>query len=165
MTTAVQPQYAPAPPPKKSHTLRNILIGVLVLFFLLVGGCMAIVGMAANEVDKSIKKGESEAGGTENPIAITVGKPFEVRGLNYQDGWGLKNAFGSMEVTKLRVENNRKDSDAALVEIKVWKGKEVVAMADCSTNMLQPGTVAKLDCISTDKLPRKYSKVTINDSF
>jgi hypothetical protein len=157
--------YYQGPPPKKKHTLRNVLLVLMVGGILLVGGCVALLGGAANEVDKAIKEGENESGGTNNPVRIRPGQAFEVRGFKYKAGWGLENEFGSMGVTKLRVENTRDKRDSALVEIKVWNGKEVVALADCSTEPIAPGTVTRLTCSSTDKLPKKYSKVTINDSF
>ena len=47
-----QQPYQPAPvqPPKKSHTFRNVVLGVLVGGFLLIGGCVALVGYGASEV-------------------------------------------------------------------------------------------------------------------
>lgn len=39
-------------PPKKSHLVRNILIGVIVFFILMCGGCFALVGVGANEAAK-----------------------------------------------------------------------------------------------------------------
>lgn len=153
-------------PPKKKHTARNIFIVIGVALVLLVGGCVALLGSAANEVDKSIKRGETEVGGTNNPLEIKPGKAFEVRGFAYKAGWKLGNdELGDMAVTGLRVTNGRKDRDSALVEIKVWKGDEVVALADCTTEPILPKTTTKLSCSSSDKLPAKYTRVTISDSF
>lgn len=56
-----QPYGHPMPPPKKSNTLRNVLIGVVVFFILTCGGCLAIVGVGANEVAKEADKAASEA--------------------------------------------------------------------------------------------------------
>lgn len=160
-----QGYYQQGPPPKKSHTLRNVLLVILALFVLGVGGCLAVVGTAANSVDKAITKGENEAGGTNKPVTIKPGQAFDVRGFKYKAGWGLRNDFGSMDVTKLRVENTRAKRDSALVEIKVWQGQEIIARADCTTEPIMPKTVTKVTCISSDKLPAKYTRVTINDSF
>lgn len=55
-------------PQKKSHTGRNILIVVLVVAGVMVlgiGGCVALIGGAANEADKAIDK-------EQNRNAITV---------------------------------------------------------------------------------------------
>ena len=156
-------QYVPQ---KKKHTVRNVFIVIGVLMVLLVGGCIALLGSAANEVDKSIKRGETEVGGTNNPLTIKPGKAFEVRGFAYKAGWKLGNDdLGSMAITGLKVTNGRDDRDSALVEIKVWKGDEVVALADCTTEPILPKTTTKLNCISADKVPEKYTRVTISDSF
>lgn len=46
---------APAQPPKKKHTGRNVFIVLSVLTVLGIGGCMAVVGAVGNEVDKQSK--------------------------------------------------------------------------------------------------------------
>ena len=73
-------------------------------------------------------------------------------------------AFG-LDITNLKVTNNRDDKDSAIVEIKFWKGSEVLASADCTTSPIAPGTTARVTCISGDKLPKSYEKITINDTF
>lgn len=157
-----------AQPPKKKHTARNILIAFAVLFVVFVGGCVAIVGMVGNEVSDAIDESEKkdrEPGGPENPMDIVEGKAFEVSGFNYQPGWSIKsNEFG-WDIAKLRVENNRKDKDSALVEIKLWKGKEVLALADCTSEPIAPGTITRLSCLTADEFPEGYDRITINDTF
>lgn len=154
------------PPPKKKHTLRNVLIVVAVVLVLMVGGCVALVGTAANEVSKSIATQDAEVGGTSNPLTIKKGKAFEVRGFQYAAGWTLKNdVLDDVDVSGLKVTNKRGKRDAAIVEIKIWKGTEVVALADCTTEEILPNTTTKMNCSSADQLPKKYTKITINDSF
>lgn len=158
--------YQPGPPPKKKHTLRNVLLILVLLFVLVVGGCLALVGTAANEIDKAIKEGENEAGGRANPVKIVPGEAFEVRGFDYSRGWTIgKDMLGDVEIKKLKVTNNRDDRDSALVEIKLWRGTEVLATSDCSTEPIEVGTTVSLSCFSADKMPAKYDKITINDSF
>ena len=164
------PGYHPQPgygyPPPKKHTLRNVLIAGAVILVLLPAGCLAVVGVAANEVSESIEQGDTEAGAPGNPVEIAPGEAFEVRGFNYLAGWQLsKDQLDLMEVTGLRVTNNRDSRDSALVEIKVWQGSEVVALANCTTEPIAPSTTTRLSCLSTDKLPNSYDKITINDSF
>jgi hypothetical protein len=162
---APNPQV-PQPQPKKKHTVRNVLLTVVVLFVLFVGGCMALIGKAANDVANDIEKNDSKAGGSKNPMTIVAGKPFEVDGFKYAKGWTVgKDVLGDLEIKGLKVTNNRKDADSALVEIKFWKGSEVLALADCTTESIAVGTTTKLDCSSTDKLPAQYDKITINDTF
>ena len=50
-TNGPQPQFQPAPP--KKHTVRNVVIGVVVGGFLLIGGCTALIGGALSSVDTS----------------------------------------------------------------------------------------------------------------
>lgn len=167
MTTQTQPYGQPQPPaPKKSHTVRNVLLALVLLFVLFVGGCLALVGTAANQVSKSIEKSDNALGGPKNPMTITVGKAFEVQGFKYAAGWTVSKDFaGDVNVKGLKVTNGRDHQDSALVEIKFWKGSEVLALADCTTEPVAPKTTTSLSCISGDRLPKKYDKVTINDSF
>lgn len=164
-------QAAPvaAPPPKKSHTFRNVMLGFIAALVLLVGGCMALIGSAANEVDKSIKAEEAkdaEPGGPDNPLTIEPGKKFSVLGFDYAAGWKVgTDEIGDAEVTGLKVTNNRDEKDGAIVEIKFMKGNEVVALVDCTTEQIAVGQTTSVDCLSADELPEDYDRITINDTF
>lgn len=162
-----QPVYPTQPaPPKKKHTLRNVLIAIIVIILLMIAGCMALIGGVANEVDKAIKENDNRAGGTNNPLTIREGEPFEVDGFNYAGGWTVGKEFGGFVAVKgLKVTNNREDRDSALVEIKFWRGSEVLALTDCTTEPIAPKTTVTVTCSSSDKLPSNYSKITINDTF
>jgi hypothetical protein len=156
-------------PGKKSHTLRNVLLVILGLIVLSFVGCVAILGSAVNEADKAIKNAEAkdeEPGGPENPLTINEGKAFEVSGFNYSDGWKVvDDGIGDVGIKGLKVTNNRDTKDGAIVEIKFLRGNEVVALADCSTEQIPVGQTTTLDCTSGDNLPKKYDKITINDTF
>jgi len=161
MSTSVAPTK-----PKKKHTVRNVLLGIVLLSVLFVGGCIALIGGVASEVDKAIDADANKAGGTDNPMKIEPGEAFEVDGFKYASGWSLKrDAVGDAEVAGLKVTNERDDRDSALVEIKLWRGSEVVALIDCTTEPIQAGTTVTLGCFSADDMPKKYDKVTINDAF
>lgn len=67
--------YAPQPQPTKSHTLRNVLLIVVLLLVLFVGGCIALIGGAVNEVDKAIDEAEKS----------------ETKNDNAEDGSSFKN--------------------------------------------------------------------------
>ena len=159
--------YAPAPEkPKKQRTVLKVVLGILIASFLLIGGCVALIGGAANEADKSIKRDEQKAGGTKNPMTITPGQAFEVDGFKYAAGWSVgKDSLGDVAIKGLKVTNTRSDRDSALVEIKFVKGTEVLALADCTTEPINEGTTVTLSCTSADKVPDGYDKITINDSF
>jgi hypothetical protein len=154
------------PQPKKKHTVRNVILAVLALGILGMAGCMALVVGGANEVANSIEEDANKPGGTDNPLAITEGKAFEVDGFTYKSGWSIgEDAFGDLAIKGLKVTNNRDDKDSALVEIKLWKGTEVRALSDCTTEPIAVGTTVTLSCVSADKMPHGYDKVTINDTF
>lgn len=153
---------------KNSHTIRNVLLVILALLVLTVGGCLALLGGAVNEADKAIKNAEAkdeEPGGPENPLTINEGKAFEVSGFNYKAGWKVVDDFGTVGINRLRVTNNRDTKDGAIVEIKFLVGDEVVALVDCTTEQIPVGQTTKVDCGSGDELPKKYDKITINDTF
>lgn len=161
-----QGTWAPAKPPKKKHTVRNVILVILALCILGFAGCMAMVVGGANEVSKSIEKNANKVGGDSNPMAITAGKAFEVDGFKYAAGWKVgKDALGDVTVTGLKVTNNRATKDSALVEIKFWKGTEVLALTDCTTEPIGPKTTVTLSCTGTDPMPKGYDKITINDTF
>lgn len=158
-------QYTP-PPAKKSHTVRNVLLGVTLLLVLVIGGCLALIGGVANEVDKAIKEDANKDGGTDNPMPIKEGEAFEVDGFKYAAGWSAnKDGLGDVEIKGLKVTNERDSKDSAFVEIKFWKGTEVLALVDCSTQPIATGTTVTLNCFSGDDMPKAYDKVTINDSY
>ena len=154
------------PKPKKNHTLRNVLLGVIIGLVLIVGGCVALIGGAANKISDDIKEDAQKAGGTDNPLTIVPGQAFGVDGFNYADGWSIQaGPLGDIDVTGLRVTNNRDARDSALVEIKVWTGNEVLGLANCTTEPINTGTTVTLNCFSGDDFPASYDKITINDSF
>jgi hypothetical protein len=164
-------QSAPtaAVPRKKSHTVRNILLGVIAVGVLFIGGCLALVGGAANEIGNSIdeaEKADSEPGGPDNPLTITEGEAFSVSGFDYAKGWKVgDDGLGSPTIDGLKVTNNRDDKDSALIEIKFMKGTEVLALVDCTTEPITVGQTTSLDCFSADEVPDDYDELTINDSF
>src|SRR5689334_5319305 len=79
-----------APKPKKKHTVRNVIIAIIVVVLLLMAGCMALIAGAANEVDKAINKHENQKGGSSNPITVKEGQAFTIGKIDYLGGWSLK---------------------------------------------------------------------------
>ena len=125
-----------------------------------------MVAGAGNEVAKSIDANANKPGGDANPLTITPGKAFEVDGFTYAKGWKVSNsALDTVEITGLKVTNNRPDQDSALVDIKFWKGTEVLTDVMCTSDPIAVGTTVTLSCVGTDPLPKGYDKVTINDTF
>lgn len=164
-----QPGPAATAPVKKKHTGRNVLLILVAAFVLFVGGCLALVGGAANEVSKSIDEAEAkdqEPGGPDNPLTIVEGEAFAVSGFSYLAGWTVDaGEFGGFDIKKLKVTNNRDDKDGALVEIKFMNGAEVLALANCTTEQIPVGQTTTVSCLSGDDLPKTYDRITINDTF
>ncbi len=44
-----QGYHHPAPPPNKKHTVRNVFLGIILAFVVLIGGCTAITGSAVED--------------------------------------------------------------------------------------------------------------------
>ena len=158
--------WMPTKPPKKNRTFLKVFLALCAFGLISVIGLLALVGAGANGVAKSIDQNANKAGGDSNPMVITEGKAFEVDGFNYSKGWSLgEDVLGDLTIKGLKVTNNRDNIDSALVEVKVWKGTEVLALADCTTEPIGVGTTVTPSCVSTDALPRNFTKITINDTF
>jgi hypothetical protein len=162
--------YQQQPPPqKKSHTLRNVLLVLLALSILFIGGCLALVGTAVNEVDKEIKRSQAEdtlPGGPDNPLEITPGESFEVYGFKYQAGWELReDVIGDAEIVGLKFKNERDEADSLFADVRITKGNELVAEITCTSDEAEIGQIVTVTCISTDDMPADYDKITIQDTF
>ncbi len=126
-----QPQPYGAQPVKQSHTARNILIVFGVLFLVFVGGCFAVLAVVGNKVNDAVN--DDSEGGPNNPLTITEGKAFEVRGFEYADGWSIvgEPVSQTWHIDDLKLTNHRGKADRLLVEIKLLDGNEVLATAAC----------------------------------
>jgi hypothetical protein len=164
-----QPQPYATQPVQKSHTARNILIVLAVLFFVFVGGCIAVVAVVGNKVNDAVN--DDTVGGPNNPLTITEGEAFEVNGFDYADGWTITNepVSGTWHIDGLKVTNHRGKADRLLVEIKVLNAGEVLATSTCTAgegiDKIAEDTTVTVDCVSGDALPETYDKITIQDAF
>ncbi|MDT0214718.1 hypothetical protein Q9R29_12565 [Rothia sp. ARF10] len=187
-----QPAYPPAPPVKQQNWFmrHKIVTGVLGLVVLgTVAGALgggedtpdsttttpttasspaagaASSAPAAPAAPAAPKVDPDDVGNEANPVTIVEGKAFDIRKFAYAAGWKItSNDFG-MEVENLKVTNNRDDRDGAIVEIKFMKGSEVLASVDCTSDQILPGQTVTLSCLSGDKKPQGYDRITINDMF
>lgn len=154
------------PKAKKKHTVRNVVLVLLALAVLFIGGCMALVGGAANEISKSIDEHENQKGGSNNPITLTVGEGFSIGDTEYAAGWKVKNNVLDMaDIQGLSVTNNGDDSDYPSVDFRFWNGKTMLAEVTCGLLEEVPaGTTQKLDCSGDEPVPAKYEKLTVQNS-
>ena len=185
-----QPAYPPAPPVKQPNWFlrHKILTGLLGLVVLgLIAGALGGGGdtpttatsepttaaspaaggasSAPAAAPAAPKVDPDDVGNEANPVTIVEGKAFDIRKFAYAAGWKItSNDFG-MEVENLKVTNNRDDRDGAIVEIKFMKGSEVLASIDCTSDQIIPGQTVTLSCLSGDKKPKGYDRITINDMF
>lgn len=162
--------WAPNPnfkTPKKSHTLRNVILVILALGILFIGGCLALIGGAANEVSKAIDEKDNQKGGSNNPITVQVGEAFTIGDTAYAKGWKVGNdVLDSAEVKGLKVTNNSDDADYPSVEFRFWDGTTMLAEVSCGLLEEVPaGTTQLLDCSGDEPLPAKYEKLTVQNSM
>jgi hypothetical protein len=156
--------YYPVEPPKQSHTARNVLIIIGVLFLLFVGGCVAVGALLVDKANDVVN--DDTVGGPNNPLTIEPGEGFEVDGFEYADGWSIgPDTNGLVAVQGLKLTNNRGKADRANVDIKVLLDNEVLATANCyhGVDKISEGTTVTLECTSSDAMPDDYDEVTIND--
>ncbi len=171
------------PPPKKDGALKWVLITIGVVLVLGVGSCVAFVATVGREVNKAIDSATSlptslgdggdttdpdnsdQSGDRNNPVEITEGTSFDIRGFTYSDGWEITSTPIGMSIDNLEVTNNRDNQDSALVDIRFWKGSEVLASLNCASEPIDPGTTATVTCISGDEEPGDYDRITIQDMF
>ncbi len=162
-----QGHYQQGPPPKKSHTLRNVLLVLLLLVLLAIGGCFALVGGVANEVDKSMKQERAN----DKPTDVREGQAFSHDGYKVASGWKLANQFGTATIRGLKVTNVKNDEmtgnggRTALLTFRLYKGSNNLAEITCTGKELQEGESSKMDCGSGDKMPKKFDAIRVADAF
>lgn len=154
--------YPPAPPPKKKHTVRNVLLILVLLAILIVGGCLALLVGSLNEVDKAINEEEKN----DQPTAVREGSAFSHDDFEAEAGWKVTREFGSATIEGLRVTNTRDEARTALLTFRFYKGNENLAEVECSSNQIQAGEISKLSCVSFDDgFPSGYTEIRVSDMW
>lgn len=157
-----QMPYPPQPPKKSRKTLWIVLGVIFGVMILGCGGCLAIVGVGANEVDKAIREEEAN----DAPHEIEVGQEFEHDDYTANAGWKITNdGLDDFTIEGLKVTNNAEDARSAFLTITLYKGNEVIGSIDCSSNELQSGDAGALDCTSTDDFTEDYDTAKVADAF
>ncbi|RNL64379.1 hypothetical protein EFK50_07595 [Nocardioides marmoriginsengisoli] len=96
------------PQPKKKHTVRNVLLIMIVVFVAGIAGCLALIGGAANEIDKAIKEDDARAAQD-----VTLG------------ACPVKAEFGS-HAARLTITNSNKAAQTYTGTVYLNKGGEQV---------------------------------------
>jgi hypothetical protein len=163
---------APTPPwtpPKKSNTLRNIVLSCAVLVILMVAGCAVFITVAVKEVGDQVDKQIARAGGDGSQGKATTvdpGAAFRLDGLPYKAGWRLaENDVGMLEVRRLRFENTRTGETTVVLRFEVLRSGDVVATMHCTSGQVPTGRVGKLTCLGADPRPEQYDAVRVTDLF
>lgn len=169
---AQQPVYYQQPPQKKSHVLRWVLLTIVLLFVLLVGGCFALLGVAGNEVSKSIDKSIASEAANDKPAVVAEGAAFEHDGYSISKGWSVGAAqYGGVTIKDITVtladdQGVTGGGRSALLTFRLYDGTAVASEITCSSNEMQEGETSKMDCYSSDsgKVPT-YDTIKVADAF
>ena len=159
----------PGPPPKQSHTLRNvllILLGVLLLFFV---GCSVLVGTVINKADKAVKTEVSRHA----PTTVEPGQEFTHDGFRVTGGWKLDKVPGAglATISDLQVTNEAngafadQDGRSAVLTFRLYFENTVVAEVNCNGRQIQEGESSAMQCFSSDRLPPNYNRIKVTDIF
>lgn len=139
-------------PPQKNHTLRNVLLTLLLLMVLFVGGCFAMLGLAVDSVDKAI----NDATKNDKPTTVIEGKRFDHDGFSVASGWKVvPEQFGGatikgMTVTLKDDQDTSGGGRSAAFTFRLYKKTLVVTEIECSSNEMQEGESSNMDCFSLD---------------
>lgn len=114
-TDRTAPAGAPAvAPAKKKHTVRNVILGLVLLFILGVVGCTALLGGAAKKASDDIDKSKQQAAKEvvlDNCRTTSIGKEASGTVTNGSS----KRSNYAIEVSFVDKDGNQVDSSAALV--------------------------------------------------
>lgn len=64
-----------------------------------------------------------------------------------------------------RVRNTSDAPDIPMLTVNVLKGQRIFSSMDCTGGEIKPRGVVTVDCFSTDKFKRGWSKVTVENTF
>lgn len=144
-------------------TIMKIALGVVLAMVLMIGGCMALLGGAANEIDKEIQKEEAN----DKPKPVAVGKAFTHDDYEVEAGWKVtRDALGSADIEGLKVTNAKDQREVIQFTFTFVKGNEVLGKVECNGGELEPGQKKVMDCLSLDDdFPKGYTEVRVADMW
>lgn len=150
--------YVYAPPPKKKHTVRNVLLVLVGLCVAGVAGCAALLGSAVESIDDEAKH--------DKPSEVVEGKAFEHDIWKVRRGWQVtSDGLGGVTIKGMRAKLTGDSADTAMFTIQLNRGHDVLASLDCTGSEVEPGQSAPLSCFSADDMPKKWGSVTVQDSW
>jgi len=146
--------------------MKKLLVGALVGGALLLVGLVAIVWGVARGVgsaaDRVIDDANNELhGGKATPTSVEVGQEFTHGDWKVSAGWKVtRDSSGHADVTA-DVTNVGTSGRASFLTFKFMQGNRVLGSTECSTDQLDPGQVASLDCFGTSDFPTAYDGIQV----
>ena len=134
----------------------KVILGVVIGGVLLIGGCMAIVGGAANEVAKEMDKSSEASSGKQSSDGSSNAKsndPSVVGNWKIENMKQIKFAeeYGMFATVSLKVRNVSDDADTPWLAIRLTDKKgDLVAEFDCIGDEYEPGQGGTVRCSSLD---------------
>lgn len=119
-----QPYYAPPPAPRKRKVWPWIVGGIVVMFLAMMGGCVALVGGAANEIDKESKREVTvtyQVTGSGTGTSVTCsGRDFNIaQDTDVALPWSKEVTIDGLGKTVTLSATNDQDGGAVTCSIKV----------------------------------------------
>jgi hypothetical protein len=151
---------APATRPRRRRWAL-VAVGVVVLL-----AAVALLGSRRGGGD-----GGEVAGGPDFPLALVAGEAFEVAGFDYAAGWtlGADPDSGAVQLTGLRLTNDRDGAERLAATVRLVDGNIVVASLFCKAgdgyDYVPVGVTVNVLCESSDPMPAAYDRVTIRDTY
>jgi hypothetical protein len=183
MNDFTAPQYQPhhfAPPPRKPRTWRNLMLGLLVVFgVLIVGGTIASVSTQtpATDAGKVVRPSTQPTGKTgtkrdtrldrNQPATVTVGQAVTKGRHRLEAGWAVRSEpyIETFQAVGVQLTNVSDQASAAFIDIKLYKGSRLLGEISCSTPDIEPGETADGNCFSSAKYAKGWTRVTVAAAF
>jgi len=133
----------------------KVILGVVIGGVLLIGGCMAIVGGAANEVAKEMDKSSEASSGKQS----SDGSNAKSNDPSVVGNWKIENMkqikfaeeYGMFATVSLKVRNVSDDADTPWLAIRLTDKKgDLIAEYDCIGDEYEPGQGGTVRCSSLD---------------
>lgn len=164
--------YAPyqSQPPRRDHTVRNVLLVLGVVLLLFCGGAITIVVLAINSVEDTFDP--DFAGSSDQPLTVEEGEAFSIRGFDYEAGWTVTSTGpaasggGEVVVGPVRATNNRSDDDAESVYLnfRFFRDNEQLGTVDCfGGSSVAAGRSVTLDCTGFGEDIRGFDEIEVYD--
>lgn len=181
MSNYTAPSYQPhdfaPPPPRRSHTFRNLLLGAVVVgAVLLVAGTIAAVQQTpATDAGQAGRVQPTGPGNTKRDTRLDKNKPTTVRvgqavtkgRHRLEAGWSVRPAqyIDTFEVVGGQLTNVSDQAGAAFIDIKLYKGSRLLGQISCSTPDIEPGETAPAECFSASEYVKGWDRVTVQAAF